>query len=74
MKLRSIHLEYEDGTRRTLTVDQLALEMLAFFGRHHSEDGRCPDCNGVGMVDGKYCSCKLGRDLEKVEARSLGLP
>ena len=28
---------------------------------------RCRKCNGVGKIDGGYCDCAVGRDLERVE-------
>jgi hypothetical protein len=74
MTIRSIQLEYQDGTRRTLTPDQLALEFLAFLGRYPAEMGRCQVCNGSGKIGEAYCPCQLGRDLAKVETRSLQLP
>jgi hypothetical protein len=31
--------------------------------------GRCASCGGSGRVDAGYCSCALGRDLERAEAK-----
>jgi hypothetical protein len=40
-----------------------------------NEYGRCARCNGTGALgDGTYCSCKLGRDLERVESGRLKEP
>ena len=33
------------------------------------ETARCRECGGVGMKDGEYCNCQLGRDLKRVEQR-----
>jgi len=74
MTIRSIQLEYQDGTRRTLTPDQLALEFLTFLGRYPAEKSRCPECNGTGKFGEAYCTCQLGHDLQRVESRSLPLP
>ncbi len=30
-----------------------------------TENGRCKKCNGVGQVNGGYCTCKLGLELER---------
>jgi hypothetical protein len=33
---------------------------------------RCPYCNGTGRkVDGEYCTCVMGHDLQRVERRGL---
>lgn len=33
--------------------------------------GRCSRCGGVGgFADGSYCTCALGRDLEKIHRKS----
>jgi hypothetical protein len=35
-----------------------------------NDKGRCAPCNGVGkLADGTYCTCHMGRDLERVERR-----
>jgi hypothetical protein len=31
--------------------------------------GPCQTCNGFGKVDGTYCTCQMGHDLERVESR-----
>lgn len=31
--------------------------------------GKCPKCQGVGMLDGAYCVCRMGAELRKVDAR-----
>jgi hypothetical protein len=31
--------------------------------------GPCKKCRGVGKVDGAYCDCRMGHDLERVEKR-----
>ena len=36
---------------------------------------RCPICSNVGRrTDGRYCSCAMGRDLERVETRKFKAP
>lgn len=32
-----------------------------------AREERCPYCHGLGIVDGVYCTCPLGVDLERVE-------
>jgi hypothetical protein len=31
------------------------------------ETPRCSKCRGIGRVDGDYCDCPMGRDLQRVE-------
>ena len=31
--------------------------------------GRCSTCNGIGMVDGGYCKCRMGADLKALAER-----
>jgi len=41
------------------------------YQRTISGSGRCPECDGTGFKPGsnEYCSCQLGRDLERIENR-----
>lgn len=31
--------------------------------------GPCPDCKGVGLLNGGYCTCRMAEDLKKADAR-----
>ncbi len=33
------------------------------------ETARCKECGGLGIKNGEYCNCQLGRDLKRVEQR-----
>jgi hypothetical protein len=36
--------------------------------------GRCRLCNGTGAVDGEFCSCRMGRDLKRLNNRGFNNP
>lgn len=35
---------------------------------------RCTACHGTGRLDHGYCSCRMGKDLERVETRDFVEP
>jgi len=65
-----------------LTVDQIetlkefiATELLTRGRPADKTFARCARCNGTGRILGEaYCTCALGRDLQRVENRGLPLP
>ena len=60
MKPIRITIEYENGTILTLTPEE-------YFARLKPP---CAQCGGYGLLnDGKYCSCKMGRDVERVSGK-----
>ena len=40
-------------------------------GFHVVETARCPDCKGGYQATGEFCTCQLGRDLERQERRKV---
>jgi hypothetical protein len=75
MSVRRVHIEYDDGTTRTLTPDEFAIELLAFLREpappapqeseqpQQAAPERCPKCV-FGKIGEDYCPfCKLGYDL-----------
>jgi hypothetical protein len=55
---RKIHSKTVGGNpAQVLTHDDMIVK----------ETARCTNCRGVGTKDGEYCSCKLGRELKRIE-------
>jgi hypothetical protein len=47
------------------TQRDLIIAEIATMGSQSNQ--RCPRCNGVGAHWGGYCTCKVGRDLRRLE-------
>lgn len=65
MKIKSIEIEYEDGTRTRFVLELGAAELPLSAEIWK----RCAVCNGTGRIDAGYCECPTGRDLLKMERR-----
>lgn len=69
--VEEIHREL---TRREIH-DNVLCPMCNGSGQRPREEagihGRCAKCGGTGRIGVEYCSCVMGRDLERVEKRNL---
>ena len=74
MKIKSIEIEYEDGSRARFLLETGLGDLGQVIPdlRITGSWKRCELCKGVGRTaDGDYCGCAIGRDLKLMERRNV---